>query len=218
MSEFTEAVQFLTSQSNPWALSLAGAGIAFYLWKAIREISNQGHSVREKELALLLAYVDNDVSKKHRFSVEQAFSQYYKKNLSYTEIAYLLSLDSPSASIQDYAWASSYVMFDSKLRKPALRRPIRIELRKRILSALMFAAYSLTAFAWFGTVVLVIAKAPPQTVAMSALASVPFGILFWLLLVEHRSVLATDRITQTHNHSVKGTSCGKPQDAPYVER
>lgn len=202
MKDILDAVLFFTSQSNPWALGLAAVGISLYLWKTIRELSNQGHGVREKKLSLFLAYVDDDISTKHPFSVEQAFSQYYGRRLAYREIAFLLATESPSASIQDYAWASSYVTFDTSLGRPVLRRPYRLELRKKVLSGLMLASYILINLALVATVVLLIAKSSPAAVGLAALAAVPFAVFFWFSLTDHRSVAAAERLTRQDVQSV----------------
>jgi hypothetical protein len=195
MKDILEAVQLFTNQSNPWALALATIGISFYLWKMIRELSNQGHGVREKKLSLLLTYVDGDISKKHRFSVEQAFSHYYSRTLTYNEIAYLLATKDPSASVQDYVWASSYITFDTTLEKPILRRPYRLEVRKKVLSSLMFSFYLLTNLAFVAAVFLLITKSAPSTVGLAVLTSVPFGVFFWFSLTDYRSVMAAERLT-----------------------
>ncbi|MBK7662567.1 MAG: hypothetical protein IPJ21_03275 [Sterolibacteriaceae bacterium] len=194
MKDFKDIVEFILGQKNPWAIAFVVAGVAFYGWRMIKETTNQGHSLREKSLLTLLTYVDQDVCKKHRFSVEQAFSQYYGRTLSYGEIVYLLAAPKPSYAIRDYLWAASYVVFDAASNRPILKMPrFWIQLRKFVSNLVKWGAFAGLVVALAGTVLAIGGQSPQDFLGAAVVMFATFTVLFWLALVDDRAIRAAER-------------------------
>lgn len=168
------------------------------LRKILLEASSIIHSTNEKKLLLLLAYIDDGINKKTRFSIEQAFNQHYRTPLSFDEISYLLDFQSPSRAIRTYIWGQEYLEFKLDPEKPPIslkpKKYISIEFKYKAIRAFLLLLYFFIVASFLLTAsALGLTKFFPHSPngLILGITLMVIGITaFWMFLIDERAISA----------------------------
>lgn len=112
MKDSIDFAKFLFEQENPWMIIVSVILAMPFLIKLLKEISTISHTIEIKNIEAFSLCINEENSLGAKYKLEKYFGQLYKCSLTYKEIKYLLSFDSPSTAIEDCIYGISYLKFE----------------------------------------------------------------------------------------------------------
>lgn len=196
-----ESVQaFVAMHKGGFTLGLAlayGVG-AFLAFKQIAEMIVQRVTMNQKNLELLLKYVDAGLGEVNPLSVQHVFALFYKRRMSHSEIL-ILARDpvDPLLAIQDRLWAWSHLCFDERSKAHVQIQPkknlVRLSKSCTFVSLIFYILLVLSGGVLAGAF---LNEWPPVIKAFALMSLGVTGPMFYMFLQFGRALSAACRVLE----------------------